>query len=91
MILGMEPGTEMAPAPVSFGQVEAALKAVPSDLLPTVYAYIVELLDAERAKDIPNELTLQVFADSDARRNMHEYQTVDEMFQKILESDDSDD
>ncbi len=87
MIPAMESRVETAPAPrVTFSQVETALKDLPVDLLPLVYSYIVELL--EEAEDIPNEVTLQAFADSDAGRNMHEYQTVEELFQKINTSDD---
>jgi hypothetical protein len=50
----MEPQIAAEPAPrvtrVTFGQIEAVLKDMPVDLLPTVYSYLVELL--EEAEDI---------------------------------------
>ncbi len=62
------------------------MKDLPVDLLPTVYAFILELQGD--AKDVPNELTLQVFADSDAGRNMHEYRTLEEL-RSAIDADDN--
>jgi hypothetical protein len=74
MIPVMEPRVATAPAPrVTFNQVETALKDLPVDLLPTVYSYIVELLeDAEDAaildarKDEPTQPAEEFFAELDA-------------------------
>jgi hypothetical protein len=65
-----------APVSVTYGQVEAALKALPVNLLPEVYAYLQEL--AEDAADLAtiearqNEPTRPIeefFAELDAKEH----------------------
>ena len=80
----MEPRTATIPAPapqVTFGQIETVLKDVPVNLLPEVYAYLVSVV--AEATEIPNALTRQAFEDSDAGRDMHEYRTVEELFDAL--------
>jgi hypothetical protein len=66
---------------VTFGQVEAALRDVPVDLLPEVYEYLLTLRFS--APHTPNARTRQVFEDTDAGRELQEDQTVDEFFTRI--------
>ncbi|MCL5996398.1 MAG: hypothetical protein M1546_10135 [Chloroflexi bacterium] len=87
MISDMEPRVAMEPAPrVTFGQIEAVLRDVPVDLLPEVYEYLTSLVAS--AIETPNALTRQVFEDSDAGRNMHEYRTVEELFDALNAAED---
>jgi hypothetical protein len=50
MATRLEASAIPAQVSVTFGQVEAALKAVPVNLLPEVYQYLLEL--AEEAEDL---------------------------------------
>ena len=84
MIPGMEPQVATQPAiRVTFNQVEAILKDVPVDLLPEVYEYLASLVASSADARAPNELTRQVFADTDAGRNLNRYQTVEELFETL--------
>jgi hypothetical protein len=73
---------EIRPTPqVTFGQVEAALRDVPVDLLPEVYEYLLTLrIPVPR---IPNTRTRQVFDDTDAGQELQKDQTIDEFFTRI--------
>jgi hypothetical protein len=49
---GMQPGitpSQTVAAPVTYGKVEAALKALPVSLLDQVYAYLLELASASQS------------------------------------------
>ena len=86
MIPDMEPQVETAPVTrVTFGQVEAALKDLPVDLLPEVYAYLLELQSREDLR--PNADTRAAIDDVRAGR-LQRYPTVEALFEHINAEDD---